>query len=135
MQKILTLEFIPRNPDLALLILRVWLSTTMIAIHGWFKINALISGSSRFPDIFGIGVMPTLALAALTEVVGSILIILGLWTRPAALALAITMAVAFFMAHGGRLTGQGNGELAFIFLAGYVVLLIAGAGKFSVDKK
>ncbi len=135
MQKFLTLEFLPRSPDLALLLLRLWLGGAMIALHGWGKLNGLLSGNSRFPDIFGIGATPTLAMAVLTEVAGSILLMLGLWTRPAALALGITMAIAFFLAHGGRLTGQGNGELAFINLAGYVVLLLTGAGKFSVDKK
>lgn len=135
MQKFLTLEFLPRSPDLALLMLRLWLGGAMIALHGWGKLNNLLSGSSRFPDLFGLGSLPTLALAVVAEVAGSLLLILGLWTRPAALALGVTMAVAFFLAHDGKLTGQGNGELAFIYLAGYVVLLLTGAGKFSVDKK
>jgi putative oxidoreductase len=45
------------------------------------------------------------------------------------------MATAFFFAHGSRLTGQGNGELAFMFLGGFVVLLLAGGGRFSIDGK
>ncbi len=60
---------------------------------------------------------------------------IGLWTRLAAFLLVVTMSVAFFVAHGAKLSGQGNGELAFVYLAGYVVLLVAGAGKFSVDRK
>lgn len=74
-------------------------------------------------------------LAILAEVGCSVLLVLGLWTRFAALLLVITMSVAFFMAHGAKLSGPGNGELAFIFLAGFMTLLLAGAGKFSMDKK
>jgi len=43
------------------------------------------------------------------------------------------MAVAFFAVHGGALTGEGNGEMAFIYMAGFVALLIAGPGRYSFD--
>lgn len=136
MQKFLTLEFLPRNVDLALLVLRLWLGGSMLALHGWGKLNNLLAGSSRFPDVFGIGSTPTLFLAVLTEVLGSLFLILGLWTRPAALALLVTMAVAFFLAHQMNLTDRtNNGELAFIYLAGFVVLVLTGAGKYSADRK
>jgi uncharacterized membrane protein YphA (DoxX/SURF4 family) len=37
------------------------------------------------------------------------------------------------MVHKTALTGQDNGELAFLYMAGFVILLIAGGGLFSVD--
>lgn len=107
----------------------------MALLHGWGKMINLLSGTSKFPDILGIGSTPALVLTIFAELLCSVLLIFGLWTRLAALMLVITMSVAFFMAHGAKLAGQGNGELAFVYLAGYFVLLIAGAGKFSVDKK
>lgn len=135
MQKFLRLEFVPASPDLALLVLRLWLGASMALLHGWGKMINLLSGTSKFPDILGIGSTPALVLTIFAELLCSVLLIFGLWTRLAALMLVITMSVAFFMAHGAKLAGQGNGELAFVYLAGYFVLLIAGAGKFSVDKK
>ena len=42
------------------------------------------------------------------------------------------MATAFVYAHGWQLSGQGNGELAFMFLGGFVTLLLAGGGRYSV---
>ncbi len=45
------------------------------------------------------------------------------------------MATAFAYAHGGRLTGQGNGELPFMFLGGFVTLLLAGGGRYSIDAR
>lgn len=135
MQKLLRLEFVPSSADLALLILRIALGLTMSLLHGWGKLTNLIAGTSKFPDILGIGSTPALVLAISAEFLCSLLLIVGLWTRFAALMLAITMSVAFFVAHGGKLTGPSSGELAFVYLVGYVVLLVAGAGKFSVDKK
>lgn len=135
MQKLLTLDFIPRSVDVALLVLRLWLGLSMFLLHGWGKLSNLIAGTAKFPDILGIGATPALVLAILAEFFCSLLLIVGLWTRLAALMLAITMSVAFFVAHGAKLSGQGSGELAFVYLAGYMVMLLAGAGKFSVDKK
>lgn len=135
MQKFLHLEFVPRSADVALLVLRVWLGLSMALLHGWGKLENLFSGSSKFPDILGIGSTSALALAVFAEFLCSILIVVGLWTRLASLMLVIAMSVAFFIAHGAKLSGPGNGELAFVYLAGYVVLLLAGAGKFSVDRK
>jgi putative oxidoreductase len=135
MQKFLRLEFVPSSADFGLLVLRVALGLSMALLHGWGKLTNLIAGTSKFPDILGIGSTPALLLAIGAELFCSLLLIVGLWTRLAALLLAITMSVAFFMAHGGKLSGPGNGELAFVYLIGYVVLLSAGAGKFSVDKK
>jgi putative oxidoreductase len=135
MQKFLRLEFVPSSPDLALLTLRVALGLSMALLHGWGKLSNLIAGTSKFPDVLGIGSTPALVLAIGAEFFGSLLLILGLWTRLAALMLTITMSVAFFVAHGAKLSGQGNGELAFVYLIGYLTLLVAGAGKFSIDKK
>lgn len=135
MQKLLTLDFIPRSVDLALLVLRLWLGLSMVLIHGWGKLANLIAGTSKFPDLLGIGATPALLLAIFAEFFCSLFLIIGLWTRLAAVMLAITMSVAFFVAHGAKLSGQGSGELAFVYLAGYVVVLLAGAGKYSIDGK
>ena len=135
MDKILRLEFIAQSPDLALLVLRLWLGVSMLWLHGWGKLMNLFAGKSFFADPLGIGKMPSFLLVILAEVGCSALLVLGLGTRLAALALAFTMGVAFFLVHDAKLTGLNNGELAWIYLVGYVVLFIAGAGKFSLDKK
>ena len=57
----------------------------------------------------------------------------GFLTRIAAAVLVIDMFVAFLMVHKTALSGQGSGELAFLYLAGYMTLLIAGGGLFSLD--
>ena len=130
--------FAPGNDSfptsLALLTLRIWLGLTMLINHGVGKLNDFSHLSGDFPDPFGIGHGASLALVVFAEVAASLLLVMGLTTRLAALVLVVNMAVAFLSAHKGALSGSHSGELAFIYLAGYVALLLAGAGRISVDK-
>ena len=115
--------------------LRLWLGAAMAILHGWGKVVALIDGKNPFENaILGIPPWPAFILATFSEFVCAILVVVGLWTRLASLFLIVTMAVAFFVAHGAKLSGPGSGEIAFLFLGGFLVILFAGAGKFSVDK-
>ena len=107
----------------------------MLLLHGWMKIANFDSMSGKFLDLMGIGSKASLMMAIFGEAVCSILLILGLFTRFAALGLMITMTVAFTMGHKGVLKGPGSGEMAFLYLATYVTLFLAGPGKFSVDAK
>ena len=133
--KFLHLNFIPRSTDAALLLLRVWHGGALLLLHGWGKLTGFSAMADQFVDPFGIGKTPSLVLAVGGEVVCAALLVLGLFTRVAAFGAAATMATAFWFAHGGKLSGPGNGEMAFVFLGVYVALFIAGAGKFSLDAK
>jgi len=117
-----------------LLALRLWLGLAMFFNHGLDKLANFTDHAAKFPDPLGIGHAPSLALVTFAETAGATLLALGLLTRFAALTLVIDLGVAFVMVHKTALSGQGSGELAFVYLAGYVALLIAGGGKFSVDK-
>ena len=119
--------------DAAMLVLRLWLGLTMLLNHGLGKLTNFGDMSAKFLDLFGIGSTASLALAVFAEAFCSALLVIGLVTRFAALNLVATMLVAFTMAHQMKLTGERNGELAFIYLAGYVTLLIAGPGRYSAD--
>jgi putative oxidoreductase len=133
--KCLQLDFVPRSTDLALLVLRVALGAQMLWAHGWGKLMSFSEKAATFPDPLGVGNSTSMALAIVGEVVCPVFLILGAFTRIAAVYAAITMSVAFFLVHGGKLMGEGNGELAFLYLVGFVALLIAGGGRFSVDAK
>src|SRR6185369_1725135 len=132
--RVLRLDFIPASTDAGLLVLRLWLGLSLLILHGWGKLSTFQSLSGKFADPLGIGTQASLSLAVFGEVVGSLLLVLGLFARFAALSSASVMAVAFFFAHKMALKGSGSGELAFIYLAGFVTLLIAGPGRFAVDK-
>jgi len=131
--------FAPGNDSaltsIALLILRLWLGLGMFFIHGLDKLENFGVYATKFPDPLGIGVKPGLALVTFAEVAGALLLALGLLTRFGALTLAIDMGVAFFMFHKMAVgMAPHSGELAFLYLAGFVTLLFAGPGKFSMDQ-
>jgi len=119
--------------SVALLVARLWFGLTMLFNHGFDKLANFHDKVAAFPDPLGLGHDVTLVLVVFAEVVAALMLTVGLCTRLAALVLVIDMFVAFLMVHKTELTGQDNGELAFLYLAGYVVLLIAGGGLFSLD--
>lgn len=119
--------------NLGLLVLRLWLGSAMFFNHGIEKLIHFKDTAASFPDPLGIGQPVSLALVMFAEVVGSALLVMGLVTRFAALTLVVDMFVAFLMVHDSALSGKNSGELAFIYLSGYVVLLITGGGMISLD--
>lgn len=130
------------NTDWALLLLRIGFGLTMLFFHGWQK---LVGGPELWTQIggvmaaLGISFAPTSFgfMAAFSESIGSILLIVGLFTRPAAALLAITMTVAAFFHIEVATEAQGSGwqaaSAALQFLCVYLALLIAGPGKYSLD--
>ncbi len=121
-----------RATDVALLIFRVWISAMML-IHGIPKLMTLFGPNEiAFADPIGLGVTASLALAVFAEVICSCLLILGLATRLAAIPLMVTMCVAIFAVHIPD--GWSRQELPSLYLAGYVLLMLTGAGKFSLDR-
>jgi putative oxidoreductase len=133
--KFLHLNFLPRSADVALLVLRIWYGAALLLLHGWGKVMNFSTLSEKFADPFGIGRTPSLVLAIFGEVICPALLVAGLYTRVAALGAAVAMGTAFWFAHGAKLSGPGNGELAFAYLGVFVALFIAGAGKYSVDAR
>jgi putative oxidoreductase len=116
----------------ALLILRVSIGALML-VHGLPKLMSLFaSGPVQFPSVFGFGAGLSLGLTVFAEVFCSVLLILGFGTRLAAIPLVITMLVAVFYVHGNDPFGKQ--EIGLLYLLPYLVLLIAGPGKYSVDR-
>lgn len=116
--------------DLASLILRLTLGLLMLS-HGIPKLMKLINGTMEFGDPIGIGVPASLTLTVFAEVVCSVLIIIGLWTRLALIPLMITMAVAIFIVHIND--GLSTMELALMYFLSYCALFLLGSGKYSFD--
>lgn len=118
--------------DLALAILRIGFSG-MLLTHGIPKINILLENPSGFSDPLGVGNVVSLILALIGEVIAPIFIILGLKTRIAAIPAIGTMAVAAFIVHAQD--SFATKEKALLFLIGFIVIALVGAGRYSVDKK
>jgi putative oxidoreductase len=113
------------------LLLRVGSGATMAYSHGWSKFSGFSEMSTQFPDPIGIGVVPSLALAMFAEFFCALLLIPGVFTRLAALPLAITMLVAAFVQHASDPFAKK--ELALVYLVMFLCVACAGPGRFSVD--
>ncbi|SSY70331.1 DoxX family protein [Alysiella crassa] len=72
-------------------------------------------------------------VAGVLEVVGGILLILGLFTRPAAFILSGLMAAAYFIAHFSIFPLVNGGEAAMLFSFVFLYLASAGGGAWSLD--
>lgn len=124
----------PSAAGIALLVLRVAIGATFLA-HGVDKLGDL-SGTEQGFDGMGIPAPALMApFVALTETIGGALLIVGLATPLAGLALAIDMVVAWLTAHTGSgfFVADGGPELVMLLGAGSLALALVGPGRFSLD--
>ena len=125
----------PSKPEgtamsLLLLGLRILFGVLLMS-HGvqkWANYDAL---SGSFPDPLGIGSQLSLILAIFGEMVCSMAFIFGFLYLLAMIPMIFTMCIAFFVVHGNDPFAVK--ELAFIYLVVFILLYIAGPGKFSLD--
>ena len=122
----------------ALLLGRITTGFLMVKLHGWSK---LMAGTERWEGLgstlaeaIGLDFMsiPLGFMASFAESIAAVLIILGLTTRPAAFLLAFTMLVASFKKLEGGLKAA---ELPLLFLILSLIILLCGAGKYSLDHR
>lgn len=128
----------PRT-DAGLLVLRLGLGTLLL-FHGIFKLThgiAWIAG-----PLGAVGLPAWLAYGTYVgEVLAPVLVILGLWARPAALVIALDLFMAIFLARRGdvaKINPMGGGwaiELELCFFVMAVVLALTGGGRYGVGRR
>lgn len=130
-----------KTQEYSLLLLRVALGVIFFAhgsqkLLGWFGGYGFDATVQFFQQALGIPPAFTV-MAILAEFLGGIMVLLGIFTRPGAAAIAVTMAVALFMVHlsqGFFITGDQVGfEYVFALLMMALYLTVNGAGKLSMD--
>ncbi|WP_321331476.1 DoxX family protein [uncultured Bacteroides sp.] len=117
--------------SLFLLAIRV-LFGLLLVNHGLQKWNAFEQMAPVFPDPLGVGSSVSLTLAIFGELICSIAFIFGFLYRLSMIPMIITMSVAFFMIHTNDAFAVK--EMAFIYLAVFILMYIVGPGKFAVDE-
>ncbi len=117
--------------SVGLLVLRVGAGLLLLSLHGWSKLKGFDEMSGGFPDPLGLGHTASLTLVVFAEFFCAILVVLGLSTRLAAIPPIVAMAVAAFVFHADD--PWAKKELALLYLAPFVTLLLCGGGKLSLD--
>lgn len=130
MKKLLSTKYSAGAVSAAMLVLRLGAGLLMIS-HGYDKLIHFSSMQHKFMNFMGIGTMPSLALVIFAEFFCSLFLVLGLFTRLASIPLIIVMSVALFKAQNAQVFGKG--ELPALYLAAYIVILLIGPGRVSVD--
>lgn len=141
------------SKDLGLLILRLT-GIGLAMAHGWPKVYGLATGQTRFVEgvaALGFPLPQVFAwAAAFSELGGGLLIALGLFTRIVAPFSACVVFVAAFFRHHAfqQLLGRlgfaqisedtlkqwGNPELALVYLACFIAIIVLGPGRLSLDQ-
>ena len=106
----------------------------MFMLHG----SAKLLGVPHVEMFDGLQLFSLYGVAGMLELGGGLLVLLGLFTRPAAFILSGQMAVAYFIGH---VSGKGHalipfmngGEAAALFSFVFLYLAAAGGGKWSLD--
>lgn len=116
--------------DSAILFMRIFIGAMMLT-HGIGKLQNYNAIVNSFPDPLGIGSAVSFAIITFVEVGCSVLIIMGLFTRLATLPLIFGMFVATFIAFPDK--SFAAGELSFVYMGIYIMLLISGGGRYAID--
>jgi putative oxidoreductase len=121
-----------RYEPMAYAVLRI-VAGFMFMFHGLGKIFGWLGKSMEVGSQLWIG--------GVIELVGGVLIMIGLFTRPAALIASGTMAVAYFQFHWklefanyAFLPAVNHGEMAVLYCFVFLLIAMRGAGMWSIDR-
>lgn len=122
----------PLYQRLALALLRIVAAGVMMQ-HGVQKLFGLLGGINGQGGT--VPLMSQFGLAGILETFVALLVLVGLFARPAAFILSGEMAVAFFQAHFPRAFWpvQNGGEVPVLLCFIYLFFAAFGAGSFSLD--
>lgn len=125
------------SQDLGRFLLRLGVGG-MLLLHGLGKLRHGIGGVASLLTAHGLPAFLAWGVY-LGEVVGPVLLVLGIWTRGAALLCAADMVVAVLLAHLAQLAqlGPSGGwavELPMLYLTGSVAIFLLGGGRYAAGK-
>jgi putative oxidoreductase len=126
------LRYLDRLQPLALLVMRLILGVIFV-VHGYHKVFGGLHHHVQFVQSLGLPGW-TAYLSAFAEFFGGLFVLIGLFTRAAAFAICVDMAVAIAKIHvHNGLTGNGGMEFPLALAALSFALIFFGSGPIALD--
>jgi putative oxidoreductase len=122
-----------RSVGIGLMLLRLGAGLSLFLKHGLEKLTGYSTMVQHFPDPIHVGAHVGLAYALVSDGICSILVLLGLATRPAAAWILINLLTAFFFVHHAAFFSNGHVELVAVFITVFAAILFTGPGYLSID--
>jgi len=123
-------EFSERWAPYAVAALRI-ITALLFIEHGTAKLLGFPETAAAYPSMWSLS-----WIAGWIEIIGGLLLLVGLWTRWVGVLLAGEMAVAYWYVHAPSspfpLVNQGEGAILYTFI--FILLAVVGAGEWSIDK-
>lgn len=130
MNRFLSIKYSKSAFNLGMLVLRVVLGL-LVASHGYAKLIRFENLKYKFMDFANLGPTISLVLIIFAELLCSLFLILGLFTRFACIPIIIAMSVIVFVTSHGHIFAEG--ERGMMYLAAAIAVLLCGPGKISLD--
>jgi putative oxidoreductase len=131
MKKFFSTNYSQTSFNVAALLLRLCFGGLICLNHGLSKLKHFGTMQGSFSDPLHVGHTVSLVLVVFAEVFCALLLVVGLFTRFAALVLVINLAVAAFIVLKGQT--METHEPAFLYLTAFSAILLIGPGRMSVD--
>lgn len=116
--------------NIGMLVLRVFLGLILIS-HGYPKLVNFPTLKHKFMNFLSLGSTVSLTLIIFAELFCGFLLVIGMFTRLAAIPVIIGMGVVFFIASHANLFSEG--ERGGMYMAAAFLILLCGPGRISVD--
>ncbi len=126
----MNLNTLDRYSPYMLAVLRI-VTALIFMEHGTQKLLGFPAGSNPQPPLFSL-----YGFAGMLELVGGVLILLGLFTRPVAFILSGEMAFAYFMGHApqGFFPVNNGGDASILYCFVFLYFVFSGPGAWSLDR-
>ena len=126
------MRYLDRLQPLALLVMRLALGTIIVE-HGYHKVFGGLHHHVQFVTSLGLPAWSAY-LSAFTEFLGGLLVLIGLFTRIAAIAICIDLSVAILKVHlHNGLMGNGGYEFPLALATLAFALIFFGGGAIAFD--
>lgn len=130
--RVIQLSVLKVNFDKSILIFRIYVTIAFMRAHGLPKLFQIEETLNHIPDPLGLGSNISGYYAIFVNIVGALMVGVGLFTRLGALLILSVTLSGLLLIHSNDSVKIQDGPLIYSIVYGYIFYV--GAGKYSLDK-